>query len=81
MAASKSLTYLAGGPDGIHVKQSVRAIGGVEVLLRITHSGVCGTDLHDRTAGCGLGHEGVGIVEQIGQEVTMVKVGDRVGCG
>ncbi|KAG4420794.1 hypothetical protein IFR04_006074 [Cadophora malorum] len=60
--ALETLTYLAGGPDGkIHVKKSQRAIGGVEVLVRVTHSGVCGTDVHDRDSGCGLGHEGVGI--------------------
>lgn len=80
--AARTLTYLAGGPDGkITVKQSIRAIGGVEVLVRVTHSGVCGTDGHDRTHGCGLGHEGVGIVEEIGREVTSVKTGQRVGWG
>jgi alcohol dehydrogenase (NADP+) len=80
--APQTLTYLAGGPDGkIHVETAVRELSGVEVLVKITHSGVCGTDGHDRTTGCGLGHEGVGIIEQIGREVTVVKVGQRVGCG
>ena len=80
--ASKTLTYLAGGADGkIRVKRSVRAVGGVEVVVRVTHSGVCGTDSHDRVAGCGLGHEGVGFVVNVGQEVTAVKVGQRVGWG
>lgn len=79
---SQTLTYLAGGPEGkIVVKTSNRAIGGVEVLVKVTHSGLCGTDAHDRTDGCGLGHEGVGIVEVLGAEVTAVKVGDRVGWG
>lgn len=80
--ASHKLTYLAGSADGkINVKTSVRAISGVEVLVRVTHSGLCGTDAHDRTAGCGLGHEGVGVVEKLGAEVTAVKVGQRVGWG
>ena len=71
--ASQKLTYLAGSPNGkIHVKTSVRAIGGVEVLVRVSHSGLCGTDAHDRTSGCGLGHEGVGIVEKVGGEVERV---------
>jgi len=79
---SQKLTYLAGSPDGtIHVKTSQRAIGGVEVLVKVTHSGLCGTDAHDVTAGCGLGHEGVGIVERVGESVTAVKVGMRVGWG
>ncbi|KUJ20897.1 NADP-dependent alcohol dehydrogenase [Mollisia scopiformis] len=80
--AFQSLTYLAGDSDGrIHVKHSKRAIGGLEVLVRVSHSGVCGTDVHDRTSGCGLGHEGVGIVEKIGDCVTAVNVGTRVGWG
>lgn len=44
--ALQSLTYLAGDANGqIHVKHSKRAIGGLEVLVRVTHSGVCGTDV------------------------------------
>lgn len=80
--ASQNLTYLAGTPEGkIVVKTSVRAISGVEVLVRVTHSGLCGTDAHDLTSGCGLGHEGVGIVEKVGKEVISVKIGQRVGWG
>ncbi|CAK7203202.1 hypothetical protein SEUCBS139899_005933 [Sporothrix eucalyptigena] len=73
--------YLAGTPSGaLERRTATIALGALEVLVRITHSGVCGTDVHDRTASCGLGHEGVGIVERVGSEVTAVKVGDRVGC-
>lgn len=80
----QKLTYLAGASDGsgvIQVQTSIRAIGGLEVLIKVTHSGVCGTDGHDRVASCGLGHEGVGFVQHIGQEVTSFKVGQRVGWG
>lgn len=43
---SQKLTYLAGGPDGvIHVKSSLRGIGGLEVLVKVTHSGLCGTGM------------------------------------
>jgi D-arabinose 1-dehydrogenase-like Zn-dependent alcohol dehydrogenase len=80
--AGQKLTYLAGDPDGrIVVKTSMRAIGNLEVLVRVTHSGLCGTDVRDRTSGCGLGHEGVGFVEKIGESVTSVNIGDRVGWG
>jgi len=61
------------------VKTSLRGIGGLEVLVRVTHSGLCGTDVHDRTSGCGLGHEGVGVIERVGENVTAVSVGQRVG--
>lgn len=52
-----------------------------QVLLRVTASGLCGTDLHYRTADMALGHEGVGIVEELGPQVTYLKKGDRVGWG
>ncbi|KAG8213104.1 chaperonin 10-like protein [Butyriboletus roseoflavus] len=52
-----------------------------EVLLKITHAGVCGTDEHYKSADMVLGHEGVGIVEQVGEQVDTFKVGDRAGWG
>lgn len=52
-----------------------------EVLLKITHASLCGSDVHMFGQGCALGHEGVGIVEKIGSEVTQFKVGDRAGAG
>jgi S-(hydroxymethyl)glutathione dehydrogenase/alcohol dehydrogenase len=59
-----------------------------EVLVRTVASGVCHSDLHlvDGQAGryappVILGHEGAGVVEAVGGEVTSVKVGDHVvGC-
>ncbi|TVY71367.1 alcohol dehydrogenase [Lachnellula suecica] len=57
-------------------------LGPKEVLLRITHASLCGTDLHIVHLGIALGHEGVGIVEKTGSDVTQLKVGDRAGaCG
>lgn len=56
-----------------------------EVLVKILASGVCHTDAFtlsgDDPEGifpCILGHEGGGVVEQIGEGVTSVKVGDHV---
>jgi S-(hydroxymethyl)glutathione dehydrogenase/alcohol dehydrogenase len=56
-----------------------------EVLVRITHTGVCHTDAFtlsgDDPEGifpAVLGHEGGGIVEQVGEGVTSVAVGDHV---
>ncbi|QOY20628.1 S-(hydroxymethyl)glutathione dehydrogenase/class III alcohol dehydrogenase [Xanthomonas citri] len=56
-----------------------------EALVRITHTGVCHTDAFtlsgDDPEGIFpsvLGHEGGGIVEQVGEGVTSVKVGDHV---
>ncbi|OQN95759.1 hypothetical protein B0A48_17949 [Cryoendolithus antarcticus] len=52
-----------------------------EVLVKINASGLCGTDLHYHTSDMGLGHEGVGTVQELGPETTHLKVGDRVGWG
>jgi Zn-dependent alcohol dehydrogenase len=45
-----------------------------EVLIRITHSGICGTDEHYKHANIVLGHEGAGVVEAIGTKVTSLKM-------
>ncbi|KAH8599116.1 chaperonin 10-like protein [Bisporella sp. PMI_857] len=80
--AFQHITYLARSPEGeIHTKYSQRTISDVEVVIRVTRSELCGTYTHDLKSGCGLGREGVGIVEKFGVEVTAVKTGWRVGWG
>ena len=75
-------TVFKGSESGEIVEgKSRRELGGTQAIVRITHSGVCGTDLHVLHMGIALGHEGVGIVTEIGSDVTSVKVGDRVGFG
>src|SRR5947208_1240710 len=55
-----------------------------EVLIRYTHAGLCHSDIHiahgDLPARLPmvLGHEGAGIIEEIGPGVTRVKPGDHV---
>jgi aryl-alcohol dehydrogenase len=57
-----------------------------EVRVRIAASGICHTDLLIRDGSFPtpmpvvLGHEGAGVVEEIGAAVTRVAVGDRVAC-
>jgi threonine dehydrogenase-like Zn-dependent dehydrogenase len=56
-----------------------------DAIVRLTTSSVCGTDLHfirgtvtGMVPGTILGHEGVGIVEEVGKEVHNLRKGDRV---
>ena len=55
-----------------------------EVVVGMSAVGVCGTDLHsykgewDRPTPIVLGHEGAGVVEAVGPDVTGVREGDRV---
>ena len=56
-----------------------------DIIVRITSSGLCGSDLHLYTVlapfldeGDVLGHEPMGIVEAVGPGVTELQVGDRV---
>jgi alcohol dehydrogenase len=56
-----------------------------DAIVRITKTTICGTDLHILkgdvpavTSGRILGHEGVGIVEDVGDAVSNFKQGDRV---
>ncbi|KAE9370942.1 NADP-dependent alcohol dehydrogenase [Stipitochalara longipes BDJ] len=58
--------------------------GPTEVVVKISHCGVCGTDEYFRRHEKGLGHEGVGIITEVGSSVRDVSdfdVGDRVGMG
>ncbi|MFE4197061.1 glutathione-independent formaldehyde dehydrogenase [Paenarthrobacter sp. NPDC056912] len=56
----------------------------LDAIIRITTANICGSDLHpyegraDLAAGMVLGHENMGIVEEIGPGVNRIKVGDRV---
>lgn len=62
-----------GTKDGIKEEKVERSVGPDEVLVKITHSGLCGTDSHYKAAGIVLGHEGIGLVEQVGEKVTRFK--------
>lgn len=76
------------------VDKKLRALEYGEALLKMDCCGVCHTDLHvkdgdfgDRT-GIILGHEGVGVVKEVGPGVSSLKIGDRAsvawfykGCG
>jgi threonine dehydrogenase-like Zn-dependent dehydrogenase len=58
---------------------------GTDAIIRVTSSGICGSDLHLYEVlgaflepGDILGHEPMGIVEEVGRDVSNLKPGDRV---
>lgn len=72
----------------LQVKEVARPTAGPgEIVVKIEASGVCHTDLHAAEGDWPVkpsppfipGHEGVGIVAEVGAGVTAVKEGDRVG--
>jgi Zn-dependent alcohol dehydrogenase len=69
-------TVFKGSPNGEVVEYHTERPNPTEdeVLLRITHSDICGTDEHYRHANIVLGHEGAGVVESIGDKVTSLKM-------
>ena len=59
-----------------------------DAIVRLTASAICGTDLHfvrgtvpGMQEGTVLGHEGVGVIEEVGKEVRNFSAGDRVVVG
>ena len=82
--ATAAVLLGAGEPVALH-QLDVEDPASGEVLIRLVATGVCHTDAHVwRRDGWGynfpilLGHEGAGVVEQIGDEVTGLLPGDRV---
>ncbi|KAJ5122928.1 hypothetical protein N7448_009025 [Penicillium atrosanguineum] len=76
-------TVFKGSKDGTIREEVTRRdeLRGDNVLVRITHSGVCFTDVYYRNVDMALGHEGAGIVEATGPDAKILKKGDRVGWG
>ncbi|KAF9243493.1 chaperonin 10-like protein [Melanogaster broomeanus] len=80
-----NVTVYKGSKEGKIVKSELHRdtlnLKPDEVLLKITHAGLCGTDQHYKTSDMVLGHEGVGIVQQVGADVDNFTLGDRAGWG
>ena len=56
----------------------------LDAIIRVTSAAICGTDLHTYRGRVGMnhpltfGHENLGIIEEIGSDITTLKKGDRV---
>jgi threonine dehydrogenase-like Zn-dependent dehydrogenase len=76
------------GKDNIRVEEVERPHAGVgEAVIRVTLTTICGTDLHILRGeypvkpGLIIGHEPVGVIEELGLGVTGYEIGDRVLVG
>ncbi|TRM64903.1 chaperonin 10-like protein [Schizophyllum amplum] len=82
MSTSVDFTVFKGSKGGKIVKSKThRELKNDDVLVKVTHSGLCFTDIHYREQDMVLGHEGVGVVESVGPDCNDLKPGDRVGWG
>jgi alcohol dehydrogenase len=81
----KALVYRGPGKMGLEDRPKPELLAPTDALVRLAKTTICGTDLHilkGHVPSCQpgriLGHEGVGVVEQVGPAVTAFKAGDRV---
>ena len=82
---TRGIVYAEAGAEPVVEEIVLDPPGPHEVQVRVEACGLCHTDVHViETGGWGmpfpilLGHEGAGIVEEVGPDVTSVQPGDRV---
>lgn len=81
----KAYTYINKGEFALIDKPKPTIIEPTDAIVRVTLGSICSSDLHIKhgsvpraVPGITIGHEMVGIVEELGSEVKGVNVGDRV---
>ena len=81
----KALVYHAPGVRSYEEKPMPIIKASTDAIVRITKTTICGTDLHIMkgdvptvTDGRILGHEGVGVIEEVGSSVANFNAGDHV---
>lgn len=81
----KALVYEGPGKKSLEERPVPGINAATDAIVKVTKTTICGTDLHilkgdvpTCTPGRILGHEGVGIVEEVGAGVTQFKKGDHV---
>lgn len=81
----KALVYNGPNNRAFEEKPKPELKETTDAIVKITKTTICGTDLHIMkgdvptvTKGRTLGHEGVGVIEEVGEGVSNFKKGDRV---
>ena len=78
-------TYKEQGKFVLEEKEKPEIVDAQDAIVRVTLASICSSDIHIKhgavpraVQGITVGHEMVGIVEEVGSQVTKVKPGDRV---
>ena len=81
----KALVYNGPGKKQLEDRPKPALVAATDAVVRMTRTTICGTDLHIlkgdvATAATGriLGHEGIGIIDQVGAGVSRFRAGDHV---
>ncbi|MBA3536082.1 MAG: zinc-dependent alcohol dehydrogenase family protein [Tatlockia sp.] len=81
----RSLIYQAKDTKGIEDRPKPKIQNQTDAIVKVTKTTICGTDLHIlkgdvRTCAPGriLGHEGIGLIDQVGSNVSAFSEGDQV---
>lgn len=80
----KAVVYQGPYKVSVEIVDDPRIESPTDAILRLTSTGICGSDLHmyeGRTSakpGMTLGHENMGVIEEVGSAVQSIKKGDRV---
>jgi len=81
----KGLVYRGPGKKALEELPHPRIEAATDVIVKITKTTICGSDLHILKGdvptvlpGTVLGHEGVGVIDEVGPGVQSFKKGDRV---
>lgn len=80
----RAVVYEGARQVGVHDVDDAVIEDPTDVVVRVSSSAICGTDLHmydGRTGaepGMVIGHEPLGVVEQVGEAVSLVRRGERV---
>ena len=81
----KAMVYYGANDIRFEEKPRPQIIDPTDAVVKIVKTTICGTDLGiwkgknpEVADGCILGHEGIGIVEEVGEAVKNIKVGDKV---
>ena len=81
----KAICWMGTGKVEVQTVEDPKIINPGDAILRVTRTAICGSDLHlydgyipTMESGDILGHEFMGVVEEVGSEVKNLKRGDRV---